>query len=392
MTHRFPIRPTRMSRRRFAALSTAMLGAGAHAYRAAPIASAQSMDPFTYIRTMPESETLGQRAGQPVDEIGPTEADGVVWTAMVQVPIKRGQDLHFTCEFDTAWCIMMAYGFDVPLQEQLDAVRIDDRLEPYWEDQGDVVMIQGGDIGEYFCGDLNTNLVARAKGSAMRKAFEAKGLTAEPVRDRAAIEAALDRGHPVFFKSTVDFLDWKPAIWNTPDGDQYKVVFSNDHALCVMAYNESDVVIRDPLGPTTTNDRRPYQYRVAWERFLQVFAAQENDGLAIGPPADGDAGVTPVAAETPTPAISQAKQDPSPTPPASIPSAGAVMQVGSDPLNLRSSASTGGDIVVELKPGARVTVTGEPVEADGYTWYPVKVIDTGMTGFVAADYLQPTDD
>jgi len=272
-----------MSRRRFAGVAAAAIGGAVTIGSTVQGASAQSMDPFTYIRTMPETETLGQRAGQPVDEVGPVEADGTLWTAMIQVPIKRGQDLHYTCEFDTAWSIMMAYGIDVPLQEQLDAVGFDNRLEPYWEDWGDIVMIYGGDIGKHFCGDLDNNLVAKAKGSAMAKSFEAQGLTATPVHDRAAIEQAINLGFPVFFKSTVDFLDWRPAIWTTPEGIEYRVVFSNDHALAVIGYNDQDVVIRDPLGPTSTNEMRPFQYRVTWERFLEVFAAQENDGLAISP-------------------------------------------------------------------------------------------------------------
>lgn len=278
-----------LSRRRFAGLSAAALG-GATMFGTSTPAAAQSMDPFTYIRTMPETETLGQRAGQPVDEVGPVEADGALWTAMIQVPIKRGQDLSYTCEFDSAWSIMMAYGVDAPLQDQLDAVGFDTRLEPYWEDWGDIVMIYGGDIGEHFCGDLEDNLVAKAKGSAMAKAFEAKGFTATPVHDRPAIEQAISAGHPVFFKSTVDFLDWRPAIWNTPEGVEYQVVFSNDHALTVIAYNDEEVVIRDPLGPTSTNEIRPFQYRVSWDRFLAVFGAQENDGLAVSP---GGTSMTP---------------------------------------------------------------------------------------------------
>jgi hypothetical protein len=290
----------RFSRRQFAVVSGAAVGAAGFGGHTANTATAQYLDPFTYITTMPETETFGQRAGQWVDETGPVTVDGVTWTSMVQVPIKRGQDLQYTCEFDTAWSIMMAYGLDVPLAEQLEHVGIDNRFEPYWVEAPEGIVIHGGDIGESFCGDLDANLVARAKGSAMRKVFEAQGLSATPVHDRAGIEGALHMGQPVFFKATVDFLPWQPATWLTPEGKRYQVVFSNDHALAVIAYNDSDVVIRDPLGPTSTNDRRPYQYRVSWERFLLVFASQENDGLAIGPsgstlpggalPGDGTAG------------------------------------------------------------------------------------------------------
>jgi hypothetical protein len=68
---------------------------------------------------------------------------------------------------------------------------------------------------------------------------------------------------------------------------------------------------------------------------------------------------------------------------------GDTAQVGADPLNLRSEASTSGDIVVELKPGTQVAVTGEPVEAGGFTWYPIEVVDTGQAGFVAEGFLVP---
>ena len=280
--HSHPV-PKGLSRRQFASLSAAVIAGAGTGRPGVTDVAAQSMEPFTYIRTMPETETLGQLAGQPIDEVGPVEADGVLWNAMIQVPIKRGQDLHFTCEFDSAWSIMMAYGLDVPLEEQLDAVGFDTRLEPYWEETASGIFIYGGDINQHFCGDLDNNLVAKAKGNAMRKAFDAQGLTAEPVHNREAIQDAVSAGHPVFFKSTVDFLDWRPAVWITPEGYEYKVVFSNDHALTVIGYNEHDVVIRDPLGPTSTNAQRPFQYRVTWERFLDVFAAQENDGLAVSP-------------------------------------------------------------------------------------------------------------
>jgi hypothetical protein len=67
-------------------------------------------------------------------------------------------------------------------------------------------------------------------------------------------------------------------------------VLTNDHALIVMGFDAEDVIIRDPLGPTTTNEIRPWQYRVSWERYLQVIAAQGNDAVAVGPPSNGSDG------------------------------------------------------------------------------------------------------
>jgi hypothetical protein len=380
---RVPLIETRLTRRRFAG-TAAVAGAAAVTGVAARRAAAQSMDPYTYIVTMTETETLGQRAGQPVDDVGPVEADGIVWTAMVQVPIKRGQWFHYTCEFDSAWCGMAAYGIDAAL---------DNRVEPYWEETATGIDVYGGNIGEHFSGELDSNLMSRATATAMRKAFEAHELVTEPIHDRAGIEASLNAGYPVFFKSTVDFLDWRPATWHAPEGHTYQVVFSNDHALTVMAYNETEVVIRDPLGPTTTNGTRPYQYRVAWDRFLQVFASQGNDGLAIipggttfsVPTGDGTGTATPTS--QPPATFAASPQEPSGF------AAGDMVAVAGDPqsppLNLRSEASTGSDVVAELAPGSRLKVTGAAVEADGYTWYPVEVVESGEKGFVVEEYLIP---
>lgn len=282
MSYRDSILNQSFTRRRFTALTAATLGSSAF-LRATQPAAAQSMDPFTFIRTMPETETLGQLAGQPAAEVGPVEADGAIWDALIQVPIKRGQWFQYTCEFDSAWSIMKAYGIEAPLDDQVDAVGIDNRVVPYWDESSEEVVIYGGDIGQHFSGYLDSNLMSKSSGNAMRKAFEAFDLAVSPAQDRASIETAILAGHPVFFKSTVDFLPWRQARWISPEGYEYPVVFSNDHALTVIGFNQDDVIIRDPLGPSSTNEIRPYQYRVTWDRFLDVLGAQGNDGLAVSP-------------------------------------------------------------------------------------------------------------
>ena len=50
-----------------------------------------------------------------------------------------------------------------------------------------------------------------------------------------------------------------------------------------MGYNSDVVVIRDVLGPTSTNWERPYEYDVPWDTFLAVWEAQGNDGVAVAP-------------------------------------------------------------------------------------------------------------
>jgi hypothetical protein len=248
--------------------------------------AAQPEDPWTYIRQMETTPDFGQAPGQPASDFDQIEVDGRRWDAYLRTPVKEGQDFHYTCEFDSAWIVLKAHGLDLDLADQLDIVGIDETIEPYYEETSDGFLIWGGDIAEHFSGDYAANFLARAKGTAVRKVFDEVGLSVMPVHDRDAIEDALLAGEHVWFKSTVDFLVWRPATWITPAGDDYPVVLSNDHALVVMGFNDEHVVIRDPLGPTTTNTERPYQYRVRWERFLDVFAAQGNDGLAVGPERD----------------------------------------------------------------------------------------------------------
>lgn len=60
-----------------------------------------------------------------------------------------------------------------------------------------------------------------------------------------------------------------------------------------------------------------------------------------------------------------------------------------DRVNMRADASTSGDIVAELPADTALTITGDAIEADGYTWYPVEVQESGQTGYVVADYLAP---
>jgi uncharacterized protein YgiM (DUF1202 family) len=55
-------------------------------------------------------------------------------------------------------------------------------------------------------------------------------------------------------------------------------------------------------------------------------------------------------------------------------------------VNLRSGAGLGSGVIVVLWQGAPLTVTGAPIAADGYTWYPVRT-GYGTTGWVAGAFL-----
>ncbi len=63
----------------------------------------------------------------------------------------------------------------------------------------------------------------------------------------------------------------------------------------------------------------------------------------------------------------------------------AVANTGGTGVNMRDSASVDGGIVAVVLDGTELTVIGEPVEADGFVWWPVEG-EVG-TGYIVEDYL-----
>lgn len=211
---------------------------------------------------------------------------GHTYDAYIPAALKEGQFAQYTCEFDAAWAILKTYGLDVSLDEQVAAIGLDPRIEPYYEATPSGYVVYGGDITDAFSGDYTQNFLARTTGQAMRKIFENHPVDVESVGDRAGIEAALSRGALVWMKATVDFLPWEPVTWVTPEGKELPGVLGNDHAVVVMGYNADVAVIRDILGPTSSNWNRLFEYEVPWETFLAVWGAQGFDGLAVSPSAE----------------------------------------------------------------------------------------------------------
>ena len=217
----------------------------------------------------------------------PVVVNGRVYDAYIPAAAKPGQAYQYSCEFDAAWVILKTYGFDVSVDRLIEVVGVDRSVEPYIEETKQGFVIHGGDITTSFSGDYKKNFLARSSASALRKAFAPYGLRTTFVRDRAGIEAALRRGALVWIKTTVDFKPWRPATWRMPDGRTFRTVLGNDHAVVVMGFNAKSVVIRDVLGPTSSNRQRPYEYEVDWDTFLQAWGAQSFDGLAVTPPRKG---------------------------------------------------------------------------------------------------------
>jgi hypothetical protein len=211
--------------------------------------------------------------------------NGRVYDAYVPAAVKEGQLFQYTCEFDAAWVVAQTFGIDVSVDELIARTPHDTSVEPRYAQTRDGFVIYGGDIRSAYSGDYRSSFLARSTGAVFVPVFEGLGLEARPVSDRAGVEAALRRGALVWMKTTVDFKPWRPATWITPDGGRIQTVLGNDHAVVAIGFNRDVVVIRDVLGPTSSNRRRPLEYEVSWEAFMRAWGAQNFDGLAVAPPA-----------------------------------------------------------------------------------------------------------
>lgn len=108
------------------------------------------------------------------------------------------------------------------------------------------------------------------------------------------------------------------------------------------------------------------------------------DTLTPEPAADS-AAETPVATE-PVAAAADAVTDESEL--GAYPAAGTTLVVNDDEVRIRAEPSINGAILAGLSAGQLVVVLGEPVDADGYIWYPVQdVVAPELQGWVAAPFL-----
>lgn len=67
---------------------------------------------------------------------------------------------------------------------------------------------------------------------------------------------------------------------------------------------------------------------------------------------------------------------------------GGTATISDSGVNLRSEPSTSADAVSTLDAGTTVTITGPSQDAEGFTWWPIKLED-GTTGWVVEDFLTP---
>lgn len=235
-----------------------------------------------------ERSVRAEVAAPPVVNTPAPVSDPATYTAYVPTACKTGPFHHYTCEFDAAWAVLKTFGIDTTLEDQLALIEIDRRIEPYYQETAEGFVVYGGDITRAYSGDYVNNFLARTTGRVMRPIFEHYGLHASTANSRERIEEVLKLGRIVWIKTPVDFKDWVPVTWITPENKRLPGVLGNDHAMIVIGFNDDVVVIRDTLGPTSSNWERPYEIEVPWDRFLACWAAQGNDGLAVGPRGSAD--------------------------------------------------------------------------------------------------------
>jgi hypothetical protein len=132
--------------------------------------------------------------------------------------------------------------------------------------------------------------------------------------------------------------------------------------------------------PDAAKELLPGATREGWAAFeLTPWSALEliriQPSLVADEPRFVSFGATPAAASSDTPVQEQQF------------SPGDQVVLTDDRINMRAAASTSGEIVVELPVDTALTITGEAITADSYTWYPVEVQESGQAGYVVTDYL-----
>ena len=72
---------------------------------------------------------------------------------------------------------------------------------------------------------------------------------------------------------------------------------------------------------------------------------------------------------------------------------GDIVVLNTDNVRIRSEASLEGEPVDAFSTGQEFEITGAPVEADDFTWYPVTMVaDDSISGWIADEFFDPAED
>jgi hypothetical protein len=127
--------------------------------------------------------------------------------------------------------------------------------------------------------------------------------------------------------------------------------------------------------------------------------------IATESPGGASPSPTPTAGTAPAPAARPATETPlitieteataTPAPQATTAATagafapGEAVTNGAEDTNLRDGPGLDTGVIATLPLGTDLTITGPPVTADGFVWWPVEVAGSGETGYVAEELLTP---
>jgi quercetin dioxygenase-like cupin family protein len=97
---------------------------------------------------------------------------------------------------------------------------------------------------------------------------------------------------------------------------------------------------------------------------------------------------TPQATSTPTAAAPTATPVRPTTTPQTAIGVGSIVVVTEDGVRLRDAPSTDAGVVTTLAAGQQLEITGPSEEGSGFTWWPVFDPNSGLSGYVAADFIE----
>jgi quercetin dioxygenase-like cupin family protein len=146
-------------------------------------------------------------------------------------------------------------------------------------------------------------------------------------------------------------------------------------------------------GPEDADDYTWWQVRGVEDTSLEGWLASEFLELVTGAPSDGTqpTAATPEASPAASPEASPSAS-PAASPVAGEFSVGQIVATSQENVRVREDASINAEPVDAFVLGTEFEITGDPVEADDYTWYPVQLVaDESVIGWVADDFIEVVD-
>jgi quercetin dioxygenase-like cupin family protein/uncharacterized protein YgiM (DUF1202 family) len=138
-------------------------------------------------------------------------------------------------------------------------------------------------------------------------------------------------------------------------------------------------------GPEEADDFTWWQVQLAADDTVTGWVAEDLISLPDAPAEEEtpDATEEPAAEEEGTPAAVTDAQF----------QAGDIVATTEENVRIREEPTTDGEPVDVFSIGTEFEITGDPVEADDFVWYPVTQVDnSSISGWIVEDFLEPVED